>query len=165
MNTAHWSKIALATAASLIVATGVAAQSGQINCPHGPGGGMQCAMGKATAVPFSASPATKTSLKITLKITAKITAKIASPVKPGDNALDITVANAAGKPLTSAKIAAQVAMTLMDMGTTSPPIKELGKGHYGATVNFSMSGPWRVTVKVAAPDQKPQTKAFDFTAS
>ena len=157
MNTAHWSKIALATAASLIVATGVAAQSGQMNCPPGLGGGMQCAMGKATAVPFSASPATKTSLKIT--------AKIASPVKPGDNALDITVANAAGKPLTSAKITAQVAMTLMDMGTTSPPIKELGKGHYGATVNFSMSGPWRVTVKVAAPDQKPQTKAFDFTAS
>jgi len=161
MNTAQWSKIALATAASLIVATGVAAQSGQMNCPHGPGGGMQCAMGKAAAVPFSASPATKTSLKVT----AKITAKIASPVKPGDNALDITAANAAGKPLTSAKIAAQVAMTLMDMGTTSPPIKELGKGHYGATVNFSMSGPWRVTVKVAAPDQKPQTKAFDFTAS
>lgn len=156
MNTSQWSKIAAGTAASLILAAGVVAQSRHMSCSPSPGGGMQCAMGKAAAAPFSASPVTKTSLKIT--------AKMASPAKSGDNTLDITVTNAAGKPLTAAKITAQVAMTSMDMGTTSPLVKELGKGHYNTTVNFSMSGPWRVTVKVAAPDQKPQTKAFDFTA-
>ena len=153
MNTAHWSKIALA-ATSLIVAAGAAAQSGQMHCTPGPSGGMQCAMGKATAVPFSASPATKNSLKIT--------AKMALPAKSGDNPLDIAITTAAGKPLTSAKITAQVAMTSMDMGTTSPLVKETGKGHYTTTVNFSMTGPWRVMVKVSVPGQKIQTKAFDF---
>lgn len=156
MNTAQWSKIAVGTAASLILAAGVAAQSGHMNCTSGPGGRMQCDMGKTADAPFSASPATKTSLKIT--------AKMASAAKSGDNALDIVVTNAAGKPLTSAKITAQVEMTSMNMGTTSPLVKETGKGHYTTTVNFSMTGPWRVIVKVAVPGQKPQIKSFDFTA-
>lgn len=154
MNTSQWSKIAVGMAASLILAAGVVAQSRNMSCTPSPGGGMQCDMGKGTAVPFSASPVTKTSLKIT--------AKMVSPVKSGDNALDIAVTNATGKPLTSAKITAQVAMTSMNMGTTLPLVKETGKGHYTTTVNFSMTGPWRVTVKVAAPGQKVQTKAFDF---
>ena len=94
----------------------------------------------------------------------KITASIAAP-KSGDNAVTITVADAAGVPVTGATITASVAMTSMDMGTTHPPVKEIGGGKYHATATFSMAGPWRVTVKVTpSGGGAPQKAAFDFTA-
>jgi hypothetical protein len=95
----------------------------------------------------------------------RITATLPTLPKAGDNALDIMVKNAAGKPITAAKVTTEVAMTSMDMGTDYPSVKEVGKGHYATTVSFSMAGPWRVTVKVVAVGQKPQTKSFDFTAN
>lgn len=143
-------------AAALLLAAGVHAQMGQMSCAPGAGGMMQCGMGKPAVAPLSSAPAAKNTLKIT--------AVMASPAKSGDNALDIAVMNAAGKPLASAKVTVQVAMTSMDMGTASPTVQEKGKGHYATTAAFSMAGPWRVTVKVVAPGQKPQTKAFDFMA-
>ena len=94
----------------------------------------------------------------------KITAIMTSAPKSGDNALTISITDAQGKPVAGAKITASVAMTSMDMGTTHPAVAGKGAGQYAATVNFSMAGPWRVTVKVAAPGQKVQTKAFDFLA-
>jgi hypothetical protein len=94
----------------------------------------------------------------------KITANMSSPAKSGDNALDIAITNAAGKPIKGAKITASVAMTSMDMGTEHPSVKEVGNGRYAATVAFSMAGPWRITLKVVAPGEKPQTKSFDFMA-
>ncbi len=157
MQTFQWTKIALGSVAALVLAAGVYAQGGKMNCAPGAGGMMQCGMGMPAATPLSSAPASKNTLKIT--------AVMASPAKSGDNTLDIVVTNAAGKPLTSAKVTAQVAMTSMDMGTASPTVQEKGKGHYATTAAFSMAGPWRVTVKVVAPGQKPQTKAFDFMAN
>ena len=93
-----------------------------------------------------------------------ITAVTTSLPKSGDNALIISVTDAQGKPVDGAKITASVAMTSMDMGTTHPAVTERGVGQFAATVNFSMAGPWRVTVKVSTHGQKVQTKAFDFTA-
>lgn len=154
MNTSKWTQIALGSVAAMMLATGVYAQKGQMNCTPGTGGMMQCGMDMSSIKPLASAA----------KNTLKITATMASPAISGDNVLDIIVTNAAGKPLTAAKVTAQVAMTSMDMGTTSPLVKETGKGHYTTTVAFSMAGPWRVTVKVAAPKQKPQTKAFDFMA-
>ena len=143
-------------AAALLLAAAVHAQMGQMNCAPGTGGMMQCGRGKPAATPLSSAPASNNALKIT--------AVMASPAKAGDNALDIVVMNAAGKPLTSAKVTVRVAMTSMDMGTASPAVQEKGKGHYATSAAFSMAGPWRVTVKVVAPGQKLQTKAFDFMA-
>ena len=94
----------------------------------------------------------------------KITAVVASPPKSGDNPLLISVTDAQGKAVTGAAITTSVAMTSMDMGTTHPAVTEKGGGQYAATVDFSMAGPWRVKVRVTAPGQKPQTKAFDFSA-
>jgi len=94
----------------------------------------------------------------------KITATTASAPKSGDNPLLISVTDAQGKAVTGAAVTASVAMTSMDMGTTHPAVTEKGGGQYAATVNFSMVGPWRVKVKVTAPGQKPQTRAFDFSA-
>ena len=94
----------------------------------------------------------------------KITAATASAPKAGDNALTLTLTDAQGKPLAGARITTSVAMTSMDMGTTHPAVTEKGGGQYAAAVNFSMAGPWRVTVTVTPPGRKPQAKAFDFTA-
>jgi len=92
-----------------------------------------------------------------------VAATINAP-KAGDNALQITVADAQGKPVAGAKITTTVAMTSMDMGTTHPAVKEMGDGKYVATVNFGMAGPWRVKVKATLPGQAPVVKAFDFDA-
>jgi len=94
----------------------------------------------------------------------KITMTTASAPKAGDNPLTISITDAQGKPVTGAAVTTSVAMTSMDMGTTHPAVTEKGSGQYAATVNFSMAGPWRITVKAAAPGRKPQTKAFEFNA-
>jgi hypothetical protein len=94
----------------------------------------------------------------------KIMGSIGSP-KYGDNNLLITIKDASGAPVTGAKITTSVAMTSMDMGTTHPQPKEIGSGQYRATTNFSMSGPWRVTIKVTPPSGgAAQTATFDFNA-
>ena len=155
-NTPQLAKtIALGSVAALLLTAGVYAQNGQMNCTPGTPGKMQCGMGMSAAPPQPLERTTHT---------LKIAATLASSAKSGDNTLNIAVTNAAGKPVTAAKVTARVAMTSMDMGTAFPAVKETGKGHYTSTVSFSMAGPWRVTLKVAAPGQKPETKAFDFTA-
>ena len=94
----------------------------------------------------------------------KIMAATTAAPKSGDNPLTISVTDAQGKPVAGATITTTVAMTSMDMGTSHPAVAEKGAGQYAATVNFSMAGPWRVTVKVTPPGLKPQIKSFDFTA-
>ena len=86
----------------------------------------------------------------------------AKSLKVGKNMLDVTVLDPAGKPVIGAKITAAVEMTSMDMGVTRPKAKEDKAGHYVSEVTFSMKGPWRVTMTVTPPKQKPFTKALDF---
>ena len=94
-----------------------------------------------------------------LKVEAKI-----EKVDIGDNNVAIMISTPDGKPVTGAKITTAVAMTNMDMGTTHPSIKELGKGKYAVKANFSMNGPWRLTLIVSAAGMQPLTYNFDFTA-
>lgn len=87
----------------------------------------------------------------------------ASPRARRSNTLTVTVTGADGKPVPGAKVTADVAMTSMDMGTTHPAFKDLGGGKYAGAVAFSMSGPWRVTLRVTAPDGATATKTLDYT--
>ncbi len=64
-----------------------------------------------------------------------------NPPRAGNNVLDLLVTDAAGKPVTGLKLTTTVAMTSMDMGTTTPAFKDVGSGHYTVTVVFSMAGP------------------------
>ena len=80
----------------------------------------------------------------------------------GKNMLDVTILDAAGKPVTKAKVMGAVEMTSMDMGVTKPKAQEGKDGHYTVPVEFSMKGPWRVTLTVTPPRQKPFTKVLDF---
>ncbi len=94
-----------------------------------------------------------------LKVEAKI-----EKVGIGDNNVSISITTPDGKAITGAKITSAVAMTNMDMGTAHPPIKELGKGKYAVKANFSMNGPWRLTLIVTASGMKPLTYSFNFEA-
>jgi len=120
--------------------------------------------GDMKAMPGMNMDATKPGAALAASSPVKITATTASAPKAGDNPLTISITDGQGKPVTGAIITTSVAMTSMDMGTTHPAVTEKGSGQYAATVNFSMAGPWRITVKAAAPGRKPQTKAFDFSA-
>lgn len=84
--------------------------------------------------------------------------------KVGDNNVTLTITTPDGKPVEKAKITTAVAMTNMDMGTTHPAAKELGKGKYSLKTNFSMAGPWRLTLTVSAPNVPSATYTFDFEA-
>ncbi|MBS1723447.1 MAG: FixH family protein [Armatimonadetes bacterium] len=95
--------------------------------------------------------------------TLKVEAKLDKPAV-GDNNVTFTIADKDGKPVEKAKVTTAVAMTNMDMGTAHPAVKELGKGKYAVKANFSMVGPWRLTLVVAAPGGKAETYNFDFEA-
>ena len=94
----------------------------------------------------------------------KLDAKLKGPSKVGENEVQLSLADATGKPITGAKIQASVAMTSMDMGTSHPNVKELGKGVYTVKAPFSMAGPWRVTFVVTTKDRQSGTFSFDFEA-
>jgi YtkA-like protein len=85
-----------------------------------------------------------------LSVSASVTP---NPPVVGDNTLDFVVTEASSKPATSLKLAATVAMTSMDMGTERPRVVEEPNGHYRVTVNFSMPGPWRVTLTGSSPNR------------
>jgi hypothetical protein len=86
----------------------------------------------------------------------------AGTLRVGKNTLQFTVLDAAGKPISGAKVTTAVAMTSMDMGTAHPQVREGKGGRYTTEVDFSMKGPWRVTLTVMQPSQKPFTQTFDF---
>ncbi len=74
----------------------------------------------------------------------------------------MTVKSGDGSPVKNAAVTVSIAMTSMDMGTAHPKVTNNGDGTYSTIANFSMSGPWRATVRVVIPGQGPITKNFDF---
>ena len=83
----------------------------------------------------------------------------------GKHTLEFSVLDSAGRPVTGAKIGAAIAMTNMDMGTSTPKVVEGKVGHYTADVVFSMAGPWRATLVITPPNQQPATRELDFAVS
>lgn len=96
-----------------------------------------------------------------IKVTAALNPN--APTTDGQNVLTVTLTDAAGKPVTGARIESSVGMSSMDMGTKHPTFKELGNGRYQGNVSFSMAGPWRVTLKITpANNAKPVIQSFDY---
>jgi hypothetical protein len=111
---------------------------------------------------MSAPPAAPASANLPVTVTP-----MPNPPIVGDNTLDILVTDTGGKPVTGLKLTATVEMTSMDMGTTHPKVTEGKNGHYSVTVNFSMKGPWRVTLASETPQNKQAPAvhaALDFNA-
>ncbi|CCW36090.1 YtkA [Chthonomonas calidirosea] len=79
----------------------------------------------------------------------------------GKNTLVFRVLNPQGEPVKGAKVQVSVTMTSMNMGTAHPKVVEKD-GVYSTQVEFTMLGPWRVTLRIAPPNAKPFVQNFDF---
>lgn len=93
-------------------------------------------------------------MEMTSKGLSLVVSLSSNPPIPGDNNLDILATDASGKPMVGLKLSTTVAMTSMDMGTTRPKVIEGKDGHYAVTVNFSMKGPWRLSLMSDAMSDK-----------
>lgn len=94
-----------------------------------------------TPVAFGETPTPSTT---SLKLTATVNP---NPPRVGDNALDVSLVDASGKPVGGMKMTTRVEMTSMDMGTAHPAVQDVGGGRYRVPVNFSMAGSWKVTLR------------------
>jgi hypothetical protein len=73
--------------------------------------------------------------------------------------------NASQQPLTNAHVKLMSNMETMDMELDQVEAQSQGNGTYVAKVQFSMSGPWKVQVVVALPEEKQMfNTAFEVTA-
>jgi len=72
--------------------------------------------------------------------------------------------NTSQQPVTNAHVTLESGME-MDMGTDHTEAQSQGNGIYLATVQFSMSGPWRVQVVISLPKgNKSFSAIFEVTA-
>ncbi len=110
---------------------------------------------------MAAKPAAKPAPGTGLHLAAQLAT---DPPKAGaGTGLTVTVTDPQGQPIPGAAVTASVAMTSMDMGTTHAALTDSGAGRYTGPVQFSMAGPWRVTVSVTPPGGGPPTvQAFDY---
>lgn len=73
--------------------------------------------------------------------------------------------NASRQPVTNAHVTLLSNMQSMDMGIDQVEAPSQGNGMYLATVQFSMSGPWRVQVLISLPGEAQTASAvFEVTA-
>ena len=68
------------------------------------------------------------------------------------------------QPVTRAHVTLQSDMVAMDMGIDQADARSQGNGTYLASVQFPMSGLWRIQVIVAVPGTSPASATFEVTA-
>ena len=84
----------------------------------------------------------------------------AAPAR-GNDKLDAYVTDAAGQPVTDAKVSFDIDMTNMSHGKDVIAASATGNGHYSGQVFFLMPGPWRVIVTIQRGGQEVSAR-FDF---
>ena len=68
------------------------------------------------------------------------------------------------QPVTRSHVTLESDMVTMDMGIDQVDARSQGNGTYLASVQFSMSGLWRIRVIVSLPGTNPASAAFEVTA-
>lgn len=64
--------------------------------------------------------------------------------------LDLYLTDPQGLPIEGASVFSQAQMTNMNMGTHQSSAKYLGQGDYAVQLQFSMTGPWLITLQAHA---------------
>ena len=113
--------------------------------------------------PAPASAASAGGLNITLTTTP-------DPPKSGDNAIEVTVTDAQGAPVTDATVQAEFIMPPMPSMNmpamrSNATLAHQGGGRYTGTGQLSMAGTWTTTVTVAREGQAPVTKRLSVNAN
>jgi hypothetical protein len=107
---------------------------------------------------------TKTVTLIGVKQTGSLRVElvtISNPPVSGNNTFEAFVTNAAGQPVSDAKISLDSDMTNMSMGRNVIGLPLSGEGVYSGKVYFSMPGSWRIIVTIDYAGQT-STVRFDF---
>jgi len=92
-----------------------------------------------------------------------------SPPRTGDNAFEVVVKDAAGKPVTDAEVsvqffmAAMPAMKMPEMKNTVA-LKHTKEGVYSGTGKVMMAGSWDATVSVKRAGKEIASKKFPINA-
>jgi nitrogen fixation protein FixH len=71
-----------------------------------------------------------------------------APVSGQDTAFRVTLTDAAGKPVSGAKVEADLKMQTMDMGKNVVSLADKGDGTYEGKGQFTMAGPWNIIIVV-----------------
>ncbi|HEU5434349.1 MAG TPA: FixH family protein, partial [Thermomicrobiales bacterium] len=103
------------------------------------------------------TPVTHDGLTVTL---------LPTPRQTGATTVTATIADASGAPVKDATVTAIVRSLAMDMGTQSAAARETAPGRYAAAdVPLSMSGQWRLTIRVAPRGQPSTSFVYDLDVS
>jgi hypothetical protein len=138
--------ILVALAASIFAVGGCGAGSSPSSAPVSPG---------------AASPATSSGKQAGPYTVSLVGAP--NPAVRGSNALEVSVTDASGQPVSDAKVTLDLNMTNMNMGKYTVVATPAGSGRYTSSVSYSMGGPWRVTVTVERAGQAATSTHFDFS--
>ena len=93
-----------------------------------------------------------------------------NPPKSGDNAIEVTVTDDKGAPVTDATVQAEFMMPPMPSMNmpamrSNAALTHQGGGRYTGTGQLSMSGTWTTTLTVARQGQTPVTKRLSVNAN
>lgn len=72
------------------------------------------------------------------------------PVAGGLTTIDLHLSDPQGLPIAGASVFSQAQMTNMHMGTHASGVKYMGQGNYTVQIQFSMIGPWLITLQAHA---------------
>jgi hypothetical protein len=94
-------------------------------------------------------------------VTLQVNPNPPSTTEPATLSIQVLL-NASQQPVTNALVTLVSNMETMDMGIDQVKAESQGNGMYLASVQFSMSGSWRVQVIISLPGGEKQTASATF---
>jgi Cu(I)/Ag(I) efflux system membrane fusion protein len=78
----------------------------------------------------------------------------------GENAIRVRIRDAAGNPVTGARVGVTYTMDMPGMTIEETRARELGDGVYEASARFTMAGPWGLVVQIERPGKPALREKF-----
>jgi len=116
-----------------------------------------------TIVPTRVTTQVQTSQAGPYQITLQVDPNPPLITRPATLSMQVLV-KSSQQPVTRAHVTLEDDMVAMGMGIDQVDARSQGHGTYLASVQFSMSGLWRIRVIVAVPGTSPASTTFDVTA-
>lgn len=86
-----------------------------------------------------------------------------APARVGPATIGFKLTDAAGKPITGARIAVEADMSHAGMRTVFAEAEEESAGRYKAHVSFQMAGDWVLLLHITLPDGKKLERQIEVT--
>jgi hypothetical protein len=83
------------------------------------------------------------------------------PLHVGVSTIDLKLTDAAGDPITGARIHLEGLMTHPGMRPVFSEAREAGPGRYQSSLEFKMAGDWIVLLQITLPDGQKLERQFD----